>query len=59
MIPGADGGTVKDTQGADRGNSLSAVGFRIKTGQRLIFNREQCSRPTLGATAPRAQQQRD
>ena len=30
MIPGANGGTVKDTQGADRGNSLKGVGFRIK-----------------------------
>ena len=30
MIPGADGGTVKDTQGADRGNILRGMGFRIK-----------------------------
>ena len=30
MIPNADGGTVKDSQGANRGNSLRGVGFRIK-----------------------------
>ena len=35
MIPGADRSTVKGTPGADIGNSLRAVWFRIKKKYRV------------------------